>query len=559
MKKNKVLSLCLFPFVLMVSCLEPKTKTSSCSADRLFDEEWKWTMETSPTYASSLNYGERHNKFSENTVENLTKIHRNQKDFLEKAQNLIQSKTCEGRDLENLNLFVFKLKEDIEAFQFKEYFVSFQSMGGPHTWLPQLYKRVPLKTVLNYSDYLERLEQIPRVFEQAKKMSLMGLKEGISPPKVTFKDYESSMLDLSKGEAEKSPYFLAFWIERYYPNLREDIAASSLPNGKNFYDFQVRKYTTLDKTADEVHRIGKAEVSRILIEMRKIKEKVGFKGSLQDFFKHLRSSPQFYAKSKDELFMKTTHILKEMDGKMPKLFKTLPRLTYGVEPIPDFIAHKSPAAYYQGGNIDLGQAGTYQINLSKLDSRPLYNLEALSLHEAVPGHHHQIAISQEIKGFPKFRQNLGVTAFVEGWGLYAESLGKLVGMYRDPYSDFGRLTYEQWRAMRLVVDTGIHSKGWSRQKAIDYMASNSGLSLSNITTEVDRYINWPGQALAYKMGELKLQELRKHSQKKLGEKYDIRDFHDVVLGSGSLPLKLLEKKVDSYIDETLKVKTKKES
>jgi len=545
-------------------------------------------METFPTWASSMNYGERHNKFFENTVENITKVHEETKNYLKKTQDLIDSKACKGRDLENLKLFKHKLKESVDAHKFKEYLVKFQSMGGPHTWMPQLYKRVPLKTVQNFEDYLERLGELPNVFKRAKEMSLLGLKEEITPSKATFKDYESSMLDLSIGEVEESPYFLAFknfpetfsdeeknkissqakviikdklqpaykelhefWVKEYYPNLREDISASSLPNGKEFYDFQVRKFTTLDYTAKEVHEIGKKEVARILSEMGVIKNKVKFKGDLQAFFKHLRTSPQFYAKTKEELYMKATHILKEMDGKMPKLFKTLARLTYGVEPIPDFIAHKSPAAYYQHGNMSLGQSGTYQINLSNLDSRPLYNLEALSLHEAVPGHHHQIAIAQEIKGFPDFRKHMGVTAFIEGWGLYAESLGKLVGMYQDPYSDFGRLTYEQWRAMRLVVDTGIHAMGWSRQQAIDYMSSNSGLSIKNITTEVDRYINWPGQALAYKMGELKIKELRKLSQDKLGDQYDIREFHDVVLGSGALPLKILEEKVKSYIEQRL--------
>lgn len=602
--KNKFLTVTLVSIALatslMTSCLdksETKNKTEkSCRADQLFADNWKWSMERFPTYASSMNYGERHNTFFESTVENITKVNEEQKAYLKQAQDLISANDCTGRDLENLKLFKHKLEESVDAFKFKEYLVEFQSMGGPHTWMPQLYKRVPLKTVQNYEDYLERLGKLPDVFDRAKKMSLLGLKEGITPPKATFIDYESSMLDFSKGSAEESPYFQAFktfpdtfteeqktkisdkakkviteklqpaykelhtfWVKEYYPNLRETISASSLPNGEDFYNFQVKKYTTLDYTASEVHEIGKKEVARILSEMEFIKDKVKFKGDLQAFFKHLRTSPQFYAKTKEELYMKTTHILKEMDGKMPKLFRTLARLTYGVEPIPDFIAHKSPAAYYQHGNMELGQSGTYQINLSNLDSRPLYNLEALSLHEAVPGHHHQIAIAQEIEGFPKFRKHMSVTAFIEGWGLYAESLGKLVGMYQDPYSDFGRLTYEQWRAMRLVVDTGIHSMGWSRKKAIDYMSANSGLSIKNITTEVDRYINWPGQALAYKMGELKLQELRKLSQEKLGDKYDIRDFHDVVLGSGALPLKILEEKVNNYINETLSSKTKKES
>ncbi len=572
------------------ACLSQKSnKIEGCEADVFFNTEWVRGLETYPTHASSLNYGDRHNTFFQNTPENLKKEHEYSKATLKKAEELLSDSSCTVKERENLKLFIHQVKGDVESFQYKDRYVVFQSMGGPHTWMPQLYKRVPLKTFQNYKDYLERLSKIPNVFNRAKILSRLGLKEGITPPKVTFKNYDSSFLDVIKEDPEESPYFAAFkvfpenlsepqrveivaeakqiitskinpaykdlhkfWKEEYYPNLRETIAARDLPNGKEYYDYRVRHYTTLDYTAKEVHEIGKAEVARILKAMKIIKDQVGFKEGLQAFFKDLRTNPKFYAKSKDELFKQTTYLLKKMDGKLPKLFGKLPRLTYAVEPIPDFIAHKSPAAYYQHGSAELAKAGVYQINLSDLSSRPLYNLEALSLHEAVPGHHLQIALAQEIEEVPEFRRHLGVTAFIEGWGLYAESLGKLVGMYEDPYSDFGRLTYEQWRAMRLVVDTGIHSLGWSRQKAIDYMKSNSGLSVKNITTEVDRYINWPGQALAYKMGELKIKELRAYAKKELGEKYDIRDFHDVVLGSGAVPLKVLEDNVKNYVLNTKK-------
>lgn len=587
--------ICLFCVsLLFTSCLKSEKtseKVSSCGANEFFESEWTYALETYPTFASSRNYGERHNEFFQNTPENLEKEYQRSLKTLEKAEAMLSDESCSSRDLENLELFIHGEKDGIEEYKFKTRFMVFSSRGGPHVWMPQMYKRFPLKTVQNYKDYVERMSKVPNVFARAKALSLRGLKEGLTPPKATFKNYETTFTDLSSGDPEKSPFFgpfkdfpasfsaeekemlkksaiqtiteriqpayadlHQFWVKEYFPKLRTSIGASELPNGKAFYDYRVRKFTTLDYTAKEVHEIGKKEVARLLGEMKEIKKKVGFTGDLKSFFKELRTNPKFYAKSKEDLLKETTFILKNMDGKLPQLFKTLPRLTYSVEPIPDFIAHKAPAAYYQHGNAALSKAGTYQINLSNLPSRPLYNLEALSLHEAVPGHHLQIAIAQEIEGLPEFRKQGGFTAFVEGWGLYSESLGKLVGMYKDPYSDFGRLTYEQWRAMRLVVDTGIHAFGWSRQKAIDYMTENSGLSVKNIITEVDRYINMPGQALAYKMGELKIKELRALSEKELGDKYDIREFHDVVLGSGGVPLKLLEKNVKAFI-----AKIKKES
>ena len=574
----------LILFIFLSACSQKKQ--AQCEADKLYSDYYEWLMESFPTYASAKGWGERHNTFFQNTVTNLNKIQDERKDFLSKISDLMDYKECEDQKI-NLSLLKSNIKDDVDEFKFETYYIQFQSMGGPHTWLPQLYKRVPLKTLQNYKDYLERMSKIPTVFNQARKMSLIGLEKGITPPQITFKNYETSILDMASGQAEKSPYYApflkisddislddqkklkaeakkiilqelqpaykelhTFWVKSYYPNLRTSIAASDLPQGEEFYEFQIKKMTTLKLTAKEIHEKGKSEVSRILNEMKSIQKKVGFKGEFKDFIKHLRTNPKFYAKTPEELMSKTAVILKTIDGKLPKLFKTLPMLPYGLEPIPDFIAHKSPAAYYMRGDIKIGKAGTYQLNLSELKSRPLYNLVALSLHEAVPGHHLQIALAQELKDIPEFRKESGPTAFVEGWGLYSESLGKLVGMYEDPYDDFGRLNYEQWRALRLVVDTGLHAFGWSRDRAIDYMKENSGLSEKNIITEVDRYINWPGQALAYKMGELKIQELKRKSKEALNDKFDIRDFHDVVLKEGAIPLPLLEKNVDAYILKT---------
>jgi uncharacterized protein (DUF885 family) len=338
---------------------------------------------------------------------------------------------------------------------------------------------------------------------------------------------------------------------QYVPNCRGTIAASALPHGRDYYRYCVEKFTTLnDRTPDEVHAIGLTEVARIRDEMDKIIRELKFDGDFAKFTAHLREDTKFYAKSAEELEKEVSFILKRIDGLLPKLFGRLPRMPYGVRQVPDFIAPQATFAYYQSPTGDGTRAGFFYINTYNLPSRPLYMLEALSLHEAVPGHHLQIALQQELEHLPPFRKYTGFTAFVEGWALYAERLGLETGFYEDPYDDFGRLTMEVWRACRLVVDTGIHHLGWTRDQAIEYMGANSAMPMHDIRAEVDRYIGWPGQALAYKTGEMKIRELRGEAETQLGEKFDVRAFHDVVLGSGALPLGMLETNVRAWIDET---------
>ena len=311
----------------------------------------------------------------------------------------------------------------------------------------------------------------------------------------------------------------------------------------------MKKFTTLDLTPEEVHQTGLKEVERIRREMDDAIRRSGFEGDFAAFVEHLRSESKFYADSPEQLMKEVAFVLKKMDGKLPELFGRLPRTPYGIRPVPDYIAPKTTTAYYSVPPGDGSRAGFYYVNTFDLKSRPLYELEALSLHEAVPGHHLQLALQQELTGLPKFRRFSGFTAFVEGWGLYAERLGLEVGFYEDPYSDFGRLSYEMWRACRLVVDTGIHYLGWTRPQAIDFMAQHTALSLHNIEAEVDRYIAWPGQAIAYKTGELKIRQLRQDAEAALGERFDIREFHDAVLAGGSVPLDVLETNVTAYVDE----------
>ena len=344
--------------------------------------------------------------------------------------------------------------------------------------------------------------------------------------------------------------FLDFMRDEYVPSARGSVGASAMPDGRAYYRFCVKKFTTLPLTPEEVHNTGLAEVKRIRDEMDTIRQRVKFEGDFAAFLQHLRTSEQFYPKTKAELLKQTSYELKRMDGLLPKLFKTLPRTPYGIREVPEYIAPQTTAAYYMPPAGDGTKAGFYYVNTYNLSSRPLYSIQALSLHEAVPGHHLQLALQQEMKGTPEFRKYARFTAFVEGWALYAERLGLEVGFYEDPYDDFGRLTYEIWRACRLVVDSGLHYFGWTRQQAIEFMEQNSGLSKHNIRAEGDRYIAWPGQALGYKIGELKIRELRKRAETELGDKFDIREFHDVILRQGAVPLDILESHVEAYIEGT---------
>ncbi|HYQ83225.1 MAG TPA: DUF885 domain-containing protein, partial [Rubrobacter sp.] len=323
--------------------------------------------------------------------------------------------------------------------------------------------------------------------------------------------------------------------------------ASTLPDGEAWYALAVRESTTTDLTPRQIHDIGLAEVKRIRAEMDEVIRSTGFKGSFEEFLTFLRTDPRFYFEKPEDLVTAYREICKRADPELVKLFGRLPRLPYGVDVIPEYAAKSQTTAYYSQGSLAAGRPGMYSVNTYDLKSRPRYEMEALSLHEAVPGHHLQVSLAQEIEGIPTWRRYDDYTAYVEGWGLYAESLGEEMGFYKDPYSKFGQLTYEMWRAVRLVVDTGMHSLGWSREQAIDYFKANAGKAEHDITVEIDRYIVTPGQALAYKLGELKIKELRAFAEKELGAKFDIRAFHDEVLGRGALPLDLLEKNVRGWV------------
>jgi uncharacterized protein (DUF885 family) len=446
---------------------------------------------------------------------------------------------------------------------------------------------IRMDSVADYEDYIARMRDIPRYFAENLDNMREGVQTGFVLPQIVIdgvlptieaqvKDdpldssfYEPFLAMNSKVspaeqerlrkvarnviETEVMPAFadVANYLEKEY-TASNTLAAEALAGGAEYYGFQIKRYTTMpEATADEIHAIGLHEVQRIRGEMQAIIDEVGFDGDFAAFAEFLRSDPQFYATSAEDLLKEAAYAAKRIDYRMPGYFGHLPRQSYGVVPVPEEIAPNYTTGAYYGAPPGGDHGGAFWVNTHALDQRPLYEIPALTLHEAVPGHHHQNAIALEMENVPEFRKDLYFSAFGEGWGLYAEKLGVEMGIYRTPYEHFGRLSYEMWRACRLVIDTGIHSQGWTRQQAIDYMAGNTSLSEGNIRAEIDRYISWPGQALAYKLGELQIWEMRRKAETLLGDRFDLRQFHDVLLRNGALPMALLQSVVERYIDTQL--------
>jgi len=577
-------------FVLLIATLsvtvyaQGSEKETAEELRKLFSEEWKVRMENNPVWATQMGILEKNHLLPDVSEASYNKQLIQQKGFLKQLEKIDFSSLSQF-DKVNYEIFKAQLKRSISEIEFKTYQMPFLADSGFHTGFNRLNLSVPLKTQKHYEDYLNRLSLISDYFDQNIKNMNNGLNRGFSMPRVVMNGFteiinsvhSKAVLESSfyqpfnkmpdsinkkvqkklKTRAidiiEKSVYPAYEKVEKYFaevyiPATRNSLGAHSLPNGKRFYEYQVGHYTTLDLTAEQVHQIGLKEVARIRAEMEEVIKATGHKGDFKSFLKFLRESPQFYAKTPEELIKEASYISKKMDGKLPKLFTHLPRQPYTVEPVPAAIAPKYTTGRYSGAPIDSDRPGEYWVNTYALDKRPLYVLEALTLHEAVPGHHLQTALNRELKGLPEFRRNSYISAFGEGWALYSERLGLEVGFYQDHYSNFGRLTYEMWRAARLVIDTGIHAKGWTREEAIKLLEDNSALSTHNIRTEVDRYISWPGQALAYKIGEIKIKELRLKAEKQLGEKFDIRKFHDAILAQGSVPLNVLEMQVNDFIE-----------
>ncbi|MFD2517009.1 DUF885 domain-containing protein [Salinimicrobium flavum] len=484
-------------------------------------------------------------------------------------------------------LLRYKLQETVDFYDYKAYLNPLLSDAGFHVSLP--YHVRDLNTYQQVKDYLKKLNAVPLYVDQHLDLLRKGISEGIVQPKIIFEGYEATYDDQILEEPKESFYYSPFndlpatltaaqkdsvlkaaeiavsekvipqfkrikqfFEKEYLPVARETIGVSEIPGGREYYQNRLNYYTTLNLSAEEIHEMGVEEVARINAEMKKIIKEVEFEGSFEDFIHFLRTDEQFYAKSAEELLKEARDISKRIDAQLPGFFKTLPRKPYGVAAVPDAIAPKYTTGRYVGSSDDT-QPGYYWVNTYNLSNRPLYVLPALTAHEAVPGHHLQISLNGELgDSIPKFRRKFYLSAFGEGWGLYSETLAEEMGIYTTPYERFGKLTYEQWRAGRLVVDTGIHALGWTREQAVEFLRSNTALSLHNINTEVDRYISWPGQAVSYKIGEMKIREFRKKAEEALGADFNIRDFHEVILEQGTVTLPIMEKRVEAYIERSRK-------
>ena len=506
--------------------------------------------------------------------------------LLEKMAGITEAKLT-SEDRISLKLLTFLVEDHRANFEFKTHLNPLLSDSGFHNSL--VYRVRPLTSKKQSIAYLKMLQAIPMFVDQNLILLKKGLESGVSQPLIIFEGYESSydkhitetvednfyfspfinlpdqfsskekdsILGVAHATIQKDviPSFQkikSFFETEYYPQTRKAIGVSQTPNGAAFYKDRIAYYTTLDMTAEEVHQLGLNEVAKIKNAMESIIEEVDFQGSFEDFFAFLRSDKQFYAQSGDELLMRARDIAKRLDEQLPKFFKTLPRTPYGVAAVPDAIAPKYTGGRYIPTRPNSTNPGYYWVNTYNLPSRPLYVLPALTAHEAVPGHHLQMALNSELSTeIPSFRRSLYLSAYGEGWGLYTEALAGEMGIYTSAYERFGQLTYSMWRACRLVVDTGIHAFGWSKEQAVEFMTANTALSFHEINTEVDRYISWPGQALAYKVGELKISELRQKAEDALGEQFDIREFHNIILQKGTLTLPLMEEEVAAYIKQEL--------
>jgi uncharacterized protein (DUF885 family) len=553
---------------------------------QLFLESWEFGLAEDPLFATHAGDNRYNDRLPNETLADQQRRLAAEKEFLARLEKIPRDQ-LERADQVHYDIFARQKRDAIAEMGFKSYLMPITNRSGFHVSFPELPLHMPLETVKDYENYLARLRAFDRYTDDNVELMREGIKQGYVLPSIVLADFDKviqphlvddpkqsllykplakfpegvSDVDRTRLEAEGQKAIaehvvpgyrklLKFMTDEYLPAAREQIGASALPDGREFYRHRVRHFTTLDVDPQAVHDTGLSEVKRIKAEMQDVLKRVDFKGDLPAFVEFLRNDSQFYADTPEQLLKETSLVLKRMDGELPKLFGKLPRTPYGIREIPEFIAPRTTTAYYQPPAGDGTRAGFYYVNTYNLKSRPLFEIEALSLHEAVPGHHLQIALQQELENQPPFRRFAHATAFVEGWGLYAERLGLEVGFYQDPYRDFGRLSYEMWRACRLVVDTGMHYLGWTRQQAIQFMADNTALSIHNITAEVDRYIAWPGQATAYKMGELKIRALRKQAEDELGDRFDVRKFHDAVLAGGAVPLDVLEDNVAAYIQQT---------
>ncbi|AVP99594.1 DUF885 domain-containing protein [Ahniella affigens] len=564
-------------------CASAFASASDADLQALYDKEWAWRMNEFPGMASYLALGgPAHTLGSVDAKaqqERLT-YWRGVRDALDQLDQKDLS------DLGRLNAAVYRsqLDEFIVGIESKSYLLPMNGDSSFYGDVEQGFVNDQISSTEQAQAYLDRLADVPRYFDEHVVLLKTGLKTGMTVQQIVLEGREQPLAKLAAAKPEDTPFYApfkklpnswsaddqakwrakvakviadkvqpacerlrAFLKNEYIPKARQTLAAKDLPDGLAYYQAQIKIYTTLDATPDEIHQIGLDEVARIRAEMEQVKQDAKFDGDLAAFIQFLRTDPQFYPKTPKALLERASYIAKRIDGLLPRYFGHLPRQPYGVAPVPDSIAPFYTAGRYVPGSLQAKQSGTYWVNTFKLEARPLYALPALTLHEAVPGHHLQGAIAAEADDLPNFRRYSYISAYGEGWALYGEHLGKEMGIYEDAYEQFGRLTYEMWRACRLVVDTGLHAKGWTREQARQYLKDNTALSEHEIGTEVDRYIGWPGQALSYKLGEIEIRKLRAEAEQKLGTKFDLRAFHDHLLGLGSVPLPVLRSAMQEWM------------
>ena len=573
--------------------LGQETSSKQITADQelteLLDQVWDFELESSPLLATNVGDARGQDRLADDSPEAIEKRANRRSEFLAKLIAFRVEDLSEVKRIDH-ELLRQRLEGQLADFRFNTHLMPINNRGGFHIRFPELPRVMAPRSEQDFTNYIARLRDFDRYTDQQIDLLRGGIKAGFVQPAIIMRDslsqVESHIVDdlskslfltniaaESKSNLERERWkqirdqiedalrlsvipayqrFADFLRTEYLPACRGPVGASAMPMGREFYLDRIQRFTTIKISPEELHQTGVSENARIRAEMELIKQKVDFQGTLDDFLEHLRTDPKFYAKSAEELMQTAALILKRADGRLPELFGHLPRIPYGLREIPAYVAPQTTAAYYWPPATDGTRGGVYYLNTYNLSSRPLYQLEALSLHEAVPGHHLQLAIQAELEDLHPISRESNFTAFIEGWALYSERLGKDIGFYKDPYQDFGRLSMEAWRASRLVVDTGLHWMGWSRQKAIAYMTANTALSPHNIVAEVDRYIGWPGQALAYKTGELAISRIRRQAEKTLGEEFDLRSFHDRVLEAGSIPLPMLEQRIRQWVDEQRK-------
>ena len=580
-------SLFLLLVVALIS-IQTFAQSDRRQLEELLADYWSYTLQESPTLATRAGVNDFNHLLPQVSPVDQARKLRSEEAFQERL-NSIDRDSLNRDNQVNYDLLDWELGRSIDGMRLNTSRIPFNTFSSFFSGALRASFGINMNTEEDYRDYIARIEEFPRYFNENIENMRQGIRDGFVLPKIIIGGVlptvqaqvydnpdDSSLADPILDINERLPeavrtqiindtrnairtyaipsfrQLVTFLEEEYYPAATEGIAATDLENGEEYYSHQIRVYTTrTDLTADDIHEIGLSEVTRIRSEMDALIEESGFEGSFGEFTEFLRTDPQFYAETAEELLQAASFVAKKIDYRMPEFFGRLPRTPYGVVPVPDEIAPNFTTAAYNYAVVCGTRGGAYWVNTYALDQRPLYELPALTAHEAVPGHHQQNAIASEIEGVPEFRKVLGYSAFGEGWGLYSEKLAIDMDIYENEYEHFGRLSYEMWRACRLVIDTGIHAKGWSRQQALDYLGDNTSLSQANIRAEVDRYISWPGQALAYKLGEMKILELRARAETELDDRFDIREFHDVVLGQGALPLDLLERVVNQYIEEAL--------